>query len=133
MTELLQSRIISVQIANSPRSVYEYAMNPGNFPEWTSSFSRSVRQTGGEWIVETPDGPMAVAFAAPNEWGILDHHVRLASGQKLFNPMRVIPNGEGCEVHFTLFRQPDMSDQKFAEDAGMVQRDLESLKSRMEA
>jgi hypothetical protein len=30
--------------------------------------------------------------------------------------MRVIPNGEGSEVLFTLFQAPDMSDDAFAEN-----------------
>ena len=46
--------------------------------------------------------------------------------------MRVVPNGAGSEVTFTLLRLPEMSDQKFAEDAGMVQRDLRTLKSVLE-
>lgn len=46
--------------------------------------------------------------------------------------MRAVPNGSGSEVIFTLFRLPDMSDAKFAEDAGMVERDLKTLKCVME-
>lgn len=132
MTKLMHSQTLQVRIENSPQSVYEYAVNPENFPEWTTSFSLTVRQSGEEWLVETPDGPMGISFAARNEWGVLDHHVRPASGPELYNPMRVIPNGEGCEVHFTLFQHAGMSDGKFAEDSGMVQRDLETLKRRME-
>jgi len=35
--------------------------------------------------------------------------------------MRVLPNGAGSEVTFTLFQLPEMSDQTFSEDAGMVE------------
>jgi len=33
----------------------------------------------------------------------------------------LIPGGEDCEVHFTLSRQPGVSDEKFAGDAGNKQ------------
>ena len=46
--------------------------------------------------------------------------------------MRLIANGSGCELLFTLFREPSMSDGQFASDAGFVQRDLEGLKRLLE-
>jgi hypothetical protein len=46
--------------------------------------------------------------------------------------MRVVPNGAGSEVLFTLFRSPAMSDDKYAEDASLVDRDLQTLKRLLE-
>lgn len=46
--------------------------------------------------------------------------------------MRVFPNNHGSEVIFTLYRQAGMSDQKFADDAGSVERDLNKLKTLLE-
>jgi hypothetical protein len=46
--------------------------------------------------------------------------------------MRLIVNGRGCELLFTLFREPKMSDAQFASDAGFVQRDLNGLKRLLE-
>jgi hypothetical protein len=59
--------------------------------------------------------------------------VTLPSGDVIDNPMRVVPNGDGCEVVFTLRRLPDMSDEDFERDAGLVQADLTRLKQLMEA
>jgi hypothetical protein len=58
--------------------------------------------------------------------------VTLESGAQILNPMRVVPNSSGSEVIFTLFQPPGMSDHKFDEDAGRVQRDLRTLKSVLE-
>ncbi|HXV12694.1 MAG TPA: SRPBCC family protein, partial [Candidatus Krumholzibacteria bacterium] len=58
--------------------------------------------------------------------------VTLASGEKALNPMRVVPNGEGSEVLFTLFQLSEMSDLQFVEDVAMVERDLRSLKEVLE-
>ena len=46
--------------------------------------------------------------------------------------MRLIVNGGGCELFFTLFRKPNVSDSQFASDADFVQRDLDRLKGLME-
>jgi hypothetical protein len=46
--------------------------------------------------------------------------------------MRVLSNGSGSEVLFTLFRLPDMSDEKYAEDMRLVDRDLRALKDLLE-
>jgi hypothetical protein len=46
--------------------------------------------------------------------------------------MRVLANSSGSEIIFTLFRQPGMSNDKYAEDIGLVERDLETLKHVLE-
>ena len=77
-------------------------------------------------------GTVKVNFVEKNKFGILDHDVTLSSGAKFYNPMRVFPNNHGSEVIFTLYRQTGMSDQKFADDAGSVERDLNKLKTLLE-
>lgn len=130
---MMQSRTISVSIALPPRQVYAFASNPENLPQWAPAFCKSVGRMNGEWVVETPDGPMTIQFQKKNEFGILDHTVRLPSGVEIVNPMRVISNGAGSEVIFTLFRAPDMTEQKFAEDAKWVECDLHTLKRILES
>jgi hypothetical protein len=93
----------------------------------------SIKQVDDEWIAETPQGPLKVRFTAPNDFGVLDHYVIPAPGVEIYVPMRVIANGTGCELVFTLFRQPDMSDAKFAEDIAWVERDLTAVKALLEA
>ena len=61
-----------------------------------------------------------------------DHDVRLDSGGTFHNPMRVVPNSEGSEFIFTLFRQPGMADDKFAEDQAAIEKDLRTLKGLLE-
>jgi len=46
--------------------------------------------------------------------------------------MRVVSNGSGSEVIFTLFQLAGMSDEKCAEDIGWVEQDLRTLKGIME-
>jgi hypothetical protein len=113
--------------------VYGFVSNPGNLPRWATAFCKSVSRSNGDWIVETPQGPVKIRFADKNEYGILDHYVSPAPSVEIFVPMRVVANGSGSEVLFTLFHSPGMSEEAFAADAGMVERDLRGLKSRLES
>ena len=46
--------------------------------------------------------------------------------------MSLIPDGDGCEVVFTLRRMVGMSDEEFERDAEAVAGDLARLKAIME-
>lgn len=76
---------------------------------------------------------MKIKFVEQNKFGVLDHFVIPRRGLEILNPMRVVPNGSGSEVMFTLFQLPDMPDEKFVTDAGWVERDLMMLKKVLEA
>jgi len=132
MAALLKSRTVSVAINCDPATVYEFVSNPENLPKWAKMFCRSIKKSNGGWIVETPQGPVNVRFSKRNDFGVLDHYVSSAPGVEVFVPMRVVANGSGSEVIFTLFQPAGMSDEKFAEDIGWVKQDLHHLKSIME-
>jgi hypothetical protein len=50
------------------------------------------------------------------EFGILDHYVKTSFGVDVFVPMRIVQNGNGSKVIFTVFQTTDMSEEKFAEE-----------------
>jgi len=132
MAALLKSRTLSVAINCDRKKVYEFVSNPENLPKWAKMFCRSIKKSNGGWIVETPQGPVKVRFTRKNEFGILDHYVNPAPGVEVFVPMRVVPNGSGSEVIFTLFQLAGMSDEKCAEDIRWVEQDLKTLKRILE-
>jgi hypothetical protein len=132
MTTLLQSRTLSISIGCRPDKVYVFVSNPENLPRWAAGLCKSIRKSGAGWIVETTQGPMNVRFVKNNDLGVLDHYVTPAPGVEVYVPIRVLPNGSGSTVLFTLFQLPGMSDEKYAEDAGLVTRDLETLKRVLE-
>ena len=127
-----QVRHISVAIKRSPQDVYSFVSDPGNLPKWATGLGGSIRKVNGEWVADSPMGKIKIAFAKQNKFGVLDHEVVLESGVKIDNPMRVIANGEGSEIFFTLIRRPDMSEETFAEDARWVEKDLVILKGLLE-
>ena len=131
-TMLLASKTLSVSIGRHPNEVYEFASNPENMPKWAKGLGKTIRKQGSDWIVDTPQGPLKIRFAEINKFGVLDHYVTTASGVEVYVPMRVLSNGDGSEVIFTLFRMPEMSDEKYAEDIKLVEQDLRSLKDQLE-
>ncbi len=132
MAMIFASRTLSVSIDCHPSKVYGFVSSPENLPKWATAFCKSVRKSNADWIVDTPQGPMKVRFVEKNGFGVLDHYVNPAPGVEVYVPMRVLPNGSGSEVIFTLFRLPDMSDEKYAEDVGLVEQDLRTLKKMLE-
>jgi hypothetical protein len=128
-----ESRHVSERIERSADDVYEYARNPANIPQWAPGLGSAVEQVGDDWYVDTPDGRVRVAFVESNAYRVLDHTVTLPSGESFENPMRVLADGAGCEVVFTVRRLPGASDEEFARDVSLVSADLGRLKSVVEA
>jgi|SRR5690242_10473094 len=97
---------------------------------------RSIKELNGEWIAESPEGQAKVRITKRNDFGILDHYVKPFSStnkdEEIFIPMRVVQNGDGSEVIFTIYQLAGMSEEKYTEDIRMVEQDLQSLKSIVE-
>lgn len=103
-------------IERSALDVYNYVVDPKNLPKWASGLNAAVK----------------VRFVERNKYGVLDHYVSVDSGPEVYMPMRVFPNGEGCEVLITIFRHPGTSEERFVHDTQWVRRDLEALKALLE-
>jgi hypothetical protein len=133
MALVAESKTISVTIARDWREVYAFMEHPLSFAQWASGLGKPLRGEGVEWTFESADGgPVTVHFTPRNPYGVLDHRVITGKGDEIAIPMRVIPNGDGADVLFTLFRTPNMSDAQFAADAQWVERDLAELKRFLE-
>ena len=126
------SMTISVQIDRDPKAVYAYVADLNNLHRWATTFCRSIRHEGDGWVMETSLGTMAIRLAPENDLGVLDHYLTPPGGETLYVPMRVVANGLGSEVIFTLFRLPDVSDEAYAADAALVRQDLDRLKGLLE-
>lgn len=128
----MNAKTLTVTVNAPAEVVYALASNPLNLPEWAHGLALAVRQQGDDWFITTSRGDVKFSFLPQNRWGLLDHQVELSDGTVFNNPMRVIPNGEGSEVMFTLFQSAGMSDAQFEADASLVLDDLNRLKSMAE-
>src|SRR5512139_1683641 len=102
---MFRAHTVSVGIAVSTDAVYAYASDPANLPAWAPGFVHSIESAGEYWTASTTLGDVRMRFAPANSLGVLDHQVELPTGT-VHNSMRVIPNGRGSEVLFTLMQLP---------------------------
>ncbi|VEG42159.1 Polyketide cyclase / dehydrase and lipid transport [Mycolicibacterium flavescens] len=136
----MESRHVSTWIAAPPEAVYEFAADPQTWPRWAAGLAQGgLRQTPGGWVADSPMGEVTVEFSPRNDLGVLDHVVRLPTGEAVYNPMRVqpwnVPTDAGeprCEVVFSVRRRPAMTDEQFDADTDAVAADLATLKRLIE-
>jgi hypothetical protein len=128
----LPAEIIHVSIDRNWRDVYEFASRPENMPLWASGLASGLDPDGEDWVASGVLGTVRVSFVPPNEFGVIDHTVTIESGLRVYNALRIVPNGDGCEIMFTLLRLPGMTDEQYAADAAHIRKDLDALKGLME-
>lgn len=133
MSTTNQAHNISISIERGLDEVYEFTSRPENFPRWATGLATALEPEGGHWVAHSPDGPIEVRFTPRNEYGVLDHRLTMPNGIEVYVPMRVVANGSGSEVIFTLFRTPGMSDEILARDIEWVTTDLGRLKTLVES
>ncbi|MEJ5913501.1 SRPBCC family protein [Pseudokineococcus sp. 1T1Z-3] len=127
------SRHVSVTIAAPAATVYAYAADPTHLPDWAAGLSQgTLERVDDHWIAESPMGRVRVDFTPANDLGVLDHTVTLPDGEQVLNPLRVIPDGDSCEVVFTVRRRPSQSEAELEDDCTAVHADLTRLKQLFE-
>ncbi len=132
MASLYDTRTVSVSIAVDWRRAYDFMHDPHKLPQWASGLAAGIRQEQGRWLAESPMGTVEVRFAPRNDFGVLDHDVVLPSGQVVYNALRVMPNRDGSEVAFTVFRTDDLDAAAFEGAVAHVRQDLDTLKALLE-
>ncbi|MDQ0320662.1 hypothetical protein QO002_002800 [Pararhizobium capsulatum DSM 1112] len=129
---VMTARIVHTSISKPWKEVYDFASNPENIPRWASGLSEGLERDGEDWLTGGPLGTAHVRFSPPNDFGVIDHLVTMADGTQVHNALRVVPNGDGAEVMFTLLKLAAMSNEDFERDARWVTKDLQTLKNLIE-
>ncbi len=128
---MYRAHSVSVAVAVDPGKAYAFASDPANLPSWAPGFVKSIERRDDVWLAQTVLGEAKFRFAPKNTFGVLDHDVELPS-RAFHNPMRVIPNGHGCEILFTMLQLPGMTDEEFKADLETVRNDLKTLGTLLE-
>lgn len=130
---MLESKVITCSVRRDARELYEMLWQPESFLRWASGLSNAGLEKDAQgWKAQGPEGPIRIRFSGHNDFGVMDHWVDVGAGRVVYVPLRIVANEEGSEVMLTLFRQPQMSAEKFAEDEAWVRKDLASLKALAE-
>jgi hypothetical protein len=132
MMTTMTAKVVHCSIDRDWQDVYHFAGKPENMPLWASGLATGLDREGEDWVARGVLGTVRVSFVPENPFGVIDHTVTIESGLRVYNALRIVPNGDGCEVMFTLLRQPGMTDEQFAADAEHVEKDLHALKALME-
>ena len=125
-------RHITSSIERHVDEVYAFVAEPQNLPKWATGLGDDFHKEGEDWIATGVLGRVRVRFCTKNGFGVVDHDVTLPSGEVTHNALRVVPNGAGSEVVFTVVRADDVDDAAFEADAAHVQKDLAALKALLE-
>lgn len=130
---LMPVRVIHIGIARDWREVYAFVSDPRHMPDWAAGLGAGLTPDGEDWVADGgPIGQVRVRFTPHNDLGVVDHVVTMEGGLEVHNALRVMPNGDGAEISFTLLHRPDMDDAAFAADAAHVEKDLQTLKRLLE-
>lgn len=125
---------VTVSIDRNANEVYAFLSNAENFVKWAPGFCLAIKPGADKntWVIDTVAGPGSVRFVEKNPFLIMDHYVHVEPNTDVYMPMRVLVNGEGCEVMITVFRMPGVTDEEYALDKATVLQDLHNLKRMME-
>ena len=114
--------------------------DPFTHPRWGTEFfagpAEATDGPAGEVRVNVPmmGGPARMKIDAAPEHGVIDLFLAPAGapfGEPV--PIRVIRNGDGADVLFTLARMPGMPDQAWDQAVASMSRELGNLKARLES
>jgi len=131
---MLNARTIAISIARPADEVFDFVMEPQNFLKWAFVGQSSMRHVGAnDWEVETSVGRRILRMPVPNAHGILDHYsLRHRDDVPHLIAMRVVPNGDGTELLYTMFKRPGQSDLEWESMIEWITTDLLTLKSLLE-
>ncbi|MEO6014041.1 MAG: hypothetical protein ABIQ30_10715 [Devosia sp.] len=132
---MLASIVVKVAIARPFAEVYDFLADPVNFGRWAALPDSIMEPVGGsDWLVDLPRGRMTIRFTPRNLFGVLDYQVfPIGMDGGPVTPVRLIANGEICELVLIWFQRAGVGDEQFRSDAEWVESDLQRLKSLVEA
>lgn len=129
------AQTLSISINRPADAVYNFMRDINKLPAWAAGLCLSIVKSTGEntWLIHTPTGEATVRLTEQNKFRIMDHYVQIGYDPEIYIPIRVLENGEGSEILFTLFRLPGMTDERYEQDRQAVQKDLDTLKKLLES
>ena len=127
---------VGVSIARDYGFVYDFLATPKNLFTWADELGTAFHAEGPlDWVAEAPvatDGPVTIRFSPRNIHGVLDV-MALKAGIVIFQaPVRLIHNGDGCEVTIGVWHRAEDSEAKRLSDVEWARSDLLTLKTVLE-
>lgn len=123
---LNRSETRSVSIAAPAGEVFGFLADPENIPRWAPGFASAIRPDGERWIVTNSAGELPVVIASDAGAGTVD--ILRDADRTTGAFARVVPNGAGSEMLFTLFFSPRTPEDAVAGQMATVDEELATVR-----
>ena len=132
LTKTLKSLTKTIDINAPATAVFNFFVNPLNWPQYAVVNLKSVKKSTGGWYdMTTLQGKGKLKMNADPSKGILDHTWQDPQATWTV-PARVVSNGEGATFMITFFQPPPMPDEVFNEAMKGMDIELTKLKEILE-
>ena len=122
----------TITIAASPAAVLAVVGDGARLPEWAPRFAAAVEHEGDDrWLIGEGDGRFAVRLRVDHTLGTADILRPVDPPTGAF--MRVVPNGEGSELLFTLFFPDGTAPEAVDVQMATVEGELATVRTLAEA
>jgi uncharacterized protein YndB with AHSA1/START domain len=125
-SDFKRSETRSIAIDAPPDKVHRFISDATNIPRWAPAFATAIRPSDYHWVATSERGEAEIIVASNPDSGTLD--ILSAADRTRGAFARVIGNGPGSEVLFTLFFALDTPEQAVAAQMTVVDGELASIK-----
>jgi uncharacterized protein YndB with AHSA1/START domain len=126
-----RSETRTISIATPPATVLDLVGDPLQLPRWAPAFAGAVRPAGDDWLVAGAAGEARVAVRVARAQGTVDIVAARRPSEGAFT--RVIPNGDGSELIFTLCFPDGTAEPAIEQQMAVVEDELRAVRSLCEA
>jgi hypothetical protein len=122
----------TITIAAPPAAVLAVVGDGARLPEWAPAFATAVEHQGDDrWLIGEGDGRFPVRLRVDQTFGTVDILRPVDPPAGAF--LRVVPNGEGSELLFTLFFPDGTAAEAVDAQMATVEQELQTVRALAEA
>jgi hypothetical protein len=130
LTNLKRVETRSLGIAATPAAVHAYLSDGHNLPAWAPGFAPRVRAAGESWVISRADVEFTIDVRADPRSGTVDFLAAGDHARGLF--ARVLPNGTGSELQFTIMFAPDTPEEVVLAQTITLETELGAVRAACE-
>ena len=130
-TSLGRAETRSISISAPPESVLELLGDARRLPDWAPAFASAVEPDGEDWLIDTDSARFRVRIRVSSEYGTVD--LLRPGDPRRGARMRVLHNGDGSELLFTLVFAAATEGSAIAQQMITVEAELRTVRDLCEA
>jgi hypothetical protein len=127
-----KSSYFSVRIERDVDDVYRFITDTSKLGLWARGLRSAAWEPSRTVVGESSAGSMETCFAEQIDFGVCDLSITTPDGQVIECPMRVVRDGTGTEVVFTLPADAAADPERREELGVAIAADLDRLRGAIE-